>query len=190
MSQTLTTERLWTYDEACAELEEQNSPLEIWHGHLVMSPTPTFFHQVIVSRVEEKLRAWVRRHRLGLVVAAPLDVVLEPDLVLQPDVMFIAKRRTTIIKQHIHGAPDLVVEVVSPDRRRRDYKEKKDAYEGHGVQEYWIVDPTQKHIEVWSLNEDYFELLGRFVLRQQAASKLLDGFKIRVDEIFVEPLKI
>jgi Uma2 family endonuclease len=189
VSQILTEERLWTYEEACAELEESNRSVELWDGHLVMSPTPTFFHQIIVSRVEEQLRNWVREHRLGIVVASPLDVVLAPDRVVQPDVMFISKKRSNIIKNHIHGAPDLVVEVVSPDRRKRDYKDKKDLYEAHGVCEYWIVDPQLKHIEIWWMNEDYYELLGRFTGKQFAPSQLLTGLKVRVDQIFHEPLR-
>jgi len=81
--------------------------------------------------------------------------VLAPDLALQPDVLFIAKSRQSIIKSHIYGAPDLVMEVVSPDRPRRDYKDKKEQYEAHRVKEYWIVDPGRKRIEVWSLQGDF-----------------------------------
>jgi Uma2 family endonuclease len=190
MNQTLTAERPWTYQRARAELDETNRPIEIWDGQLIMSPTPSFFHQIIVSRIEETLRRWVRRHHLGVVVTAPLDVVLATDLVLQPDVMFISKSRTGIIRNHIHGAPDLAIEVVSPDRRRRDYKEKKDRYEAHGVREYWIADPSQQHVEIWWLNEEgSYELAGRFTSKQQAVSRLLTGFKFSVEDIFCDPLK-
>ena len=116
MNKSLATEPRWTYARACTELEESLRPIEIWDGQLIMSPTPVFFHQVVVSRIEEAMRRWVRRHRLGIVITAPMDVVLEPSLVVQPDVLFISKLRLDIIKSHVHGAPDLVVEVVSQDR--------------------------------------------------------------------------
>jgi len=191
MSQAATIECSWTYERACAELEETNQPIEIWDGELIMSPAPSFFHQVIVSRVEEALRRWVKNRRLGVVVSAPLDVVLAPERVVQPDIVFISKRRLGIVKQHIAGAPDLVVEVVSPERRKRDYKLKKDRYEEYGVREYWIVDPQDNHIEVWWLNaEGFYELSGRFCTKQFASSKLLTGFKLSVDQVFGDPLKI
>jgi len=191
MSQVAIIERPWTYERACAELEETNQPIEIWDGELIMSPAPSFFHQVIVARVEEALRRWVKNRRLGVVASAPLDVVLAPQRVVQPDVVFISKARLTIVKQHIGGAPDLAVEVVSPDRRKRDYKLKKERYEEYGVREYWIVDPQEERIEVWWLNaEGCYELYGRFTPKQHAGSKLLPGFKLAVDQVFGDPLKI
>jgi Uma2 family endonuclease len=180
----------WTYATALAELPETNQPTEIWHGRLIMAPAPLPIHQIISSRIQDALRRWVTRHRLGLVLYAPVDVVLTPKLVVQPDVLFISKARMHLIKEHVKGAPDLVVEIVSPDRRKRDYKDKKDQYEAHGVREYWIIDPDKEHIEVWFLNEEsFFEAAGRFVGKQHAVSKLLTGFKVQVNKILENPLR-
>ena len=180
----------WTYAKACAELPESNQPTEIWNGHLIMGPAPFPIHQIISSRIEDELRRWVTRRRLGIVLDSPVDVVLAPKLVLQPDVLFMSKDRMHLIKKHVQGAPDLVVEIVSSDRRKRDYKDKKDQYEAHGVREYWIVDPGNEHVEVWSLNEEsFFELVGKFTGKQQAVSRLLPGFKVRVDRILENPLR-
>lgn len=119
-----------------------------------------------------------------------MDVVFKEDLVLQPDVMLIAKERLHIIQHHVMGAPDLAVEVVSSGRRKRDYKDKRDRYEEHGVKEYWILDPGQQQIEVWARNnDDYFELQGRYTGRQSVPSKLLPGFKVRVDRILSDSLQ-
>jgi Uma2 family endonuclease len=190
VAQTLTEERQWTHQRARNELEESTRPTEILGGQLVMSPTPSFYHQIIVSRLTDTLRRWVKRRELGIVVSAPLDVVLAPDLVLQPDVIFISKKRTHIIQQHIHGAPDLAIEVVSPDRRKRDYQEKKNYYEAHGVLEYWIVDAELPQIEVWILNRNRrYELGGRFSSKQKVTSTLLKGFSVAVSDIFADPLK-
>ena len=174
----------WTYAKARARLPESNLPMEIWDGQLVMAPAPFPSHQIISSRIEDALRRWVSRRRLGIVLNAPVDVVLTPMLVYQPDVLFISRPRLRLISDRIQGPPDLVVEVVSSGRRKRDYKDKKDNYEAHGVKEYWIIDPEKEHIEVWWLNEEkFFELLGRYAGKQLAASKLLPGFKVRVDRI-------
>jgi Uma2 family endonuclease len=176
----------WTYQRLCAELEETNQPCELWNGRLIMSPSPSPFHQLIALRLQDALFRWVDRRKLGFVLGAPSDVVLAPDLALQPDVLFIAKARQSIIKSHIYGAPDLVMEVVSPDRPRRDYKDKREQYEAHGVKEYWIVDPGRKRIEVRSLQGDFYQLAGVYSERQPAASALLPGFSVRVDRIIAE----
>lgn len=176
--------RRWTYAEMCAEMEETNQPCELWHGQIIMPPAPTTFHQSVTQRLEDVLRRWVDRRKLGFVFESPVDVELAPDLVLQPDVLFIAKTRRVIIKAHIKGAPDLVMEVVSPDCPRRDYKDKKEQYERYGVKEYWIVDPGRKRIEVWTLLGDFYQLAGAYSDKQFAASVLLPGFKLRVDRAF------
>ena len=174
--------RKWTYTQACAELPETLLPIEIWDGTLVIARTPFFKHQDIVFRMAATLDRWVRPRRLGKVIISPMDVVFEENLVLQPDVLFIARERMKIIQRHVMGAPDLAVEVVSGGRRKRDCKDKRDRYEQHGVKEYWILDPDQQQIEVWVRNEDdYFELQGCCAGRQFAQSALLPGFKVRVD---------
>lgn len=181
--------RKWTYAQACAELPETLLPIEIWDGTLDMAPSPFFHHQDVVGRFSRALGDWVRRRRLGVVIQAPMDVVLAEDLVLQPDVLFIAKDRLHIIERHVMGAPDLVAEVVSGDRRKRDYKDKRDRYEAHYVKEYWILDPDARHIEVWKLDEDFFALCGRYTGHQFAPSALLPGFKVRVDLMLANSLE-
>jgi len=139
-------------------MEVTNEFIELWDGHLIMSPTPQFPHYSVVQRLEDALERYVERRKLGRVFHAPLDVVLSPTLVLQPDIFFIYRNRLNIVKDYVYGPPDLLVEVVSPNRPRRDYKDKKEKYEAHGVREYWIVDPERKQIELWSLKEDFYQL--------------------------------
>ena len=170
----------------CAESEETNQPCELWHGRLIMSPSPTPFHQLIAYRLQDALYRWVDKRKLGLVLGAPSDVVLAADLAVQPDVLFVAKARLSIVKSHICGAPDLIMEIVSPDCPRRDYKDKKEQYEAYGVKEYWIVDPGRKRIEIWTLQGDFYQLAGVYSGSQSAASVLLPGFSVRVDRIIAE----
>ena len=180
--------RLWTHAELCAEMEVTNEFIELWDGHLVRSPTPQFSHHSVVQRLEDALERYVERRKLGRVFHAPLDVVFSPTLALQPDIFFICRNRLNVVKDYIYGPPDMVVEVVSPDRPLRDYKDKKEKYEAHGVREYWIVDPERKQIEIWSMKQDFYQLAGLYTGKQFAASVLLPGFKVRSDRLFAQPL--
>src|SRR5947209_64836 len=118
--------RLYTYDELVAEMPETNQPCELWDGELIMSPAPSFFHQEIVARFFFQLYGWVSKHKLGKVVDGPIDMVLSPHRVAQPDVAFIAKERLGIIDRVINGPVDLAAEVVSLGNRNRDRIEKRD----------------------------------------------------------------
>ena len=90
--------RRWTYDELVAEMPETNQPCELWEGELVTSPAPSFFHQQIAFRLQRALHDWVRAKQLGEVIGAPIDMVLSPHRVTQPDVAFISKERLQIIQ--------------------------------------------------------------------------------------------
>src|SRR5580700_3481421 len=95
--------RLWTYADMVAELPETNLPVELWNGELVMSPAPHPDHQEITLNFAASLKDFVARNQLGKVYASPVDVVLTPRRVVQPDVLFIAKARLAIIKNCIDG---------------------------------------------------------------------------------------
>ena len=128
--------RLYTYDELVAEMPESNGPCELWDGELIMSPAPSFYHQEIVFRFWRGLHDWVVPRGLGKVAGAPIDMVLSPHLVMQPDMVFVARERVHIIQRVIHGPVDLAVEIISPGGRSRDRIEKRDLYEQHGIKEY------------------------------------------------------
>lgn len=173
-------DRRWTFDEMVAELPESNLPIELWDGELVMSPTPSFFHQKIVSRFYEALSAWVRKHKLGETAFAPLDMVLTNTRATQPDVVFISNERLGIIQTRLMGAADLVAEVISPTSRRRDRIDKRDLYEQHGVKEYWLIDPEAGTVEALHLTGGQYQLVGRWQPGETAESRLLKGFRVKV----------
>lgn len=176
--------RRWTFAEMAAELPETNLPTELWDGELVMSPAPSFFHQEIVARFYKLLDAWVEQHRLGKAALAPLDMVLAPHRAVQPDVIYIARERLGIIGERVMGAADLVAEVLSPGTRRRDRLDKRDLYEQHGVKEFWLIDPEAQTVEVLFLERGEYQLAGRWQPGERAASRLLQGFDIPVQELF------
>ena len=116
---------------------------------------PTCSHQAVVGRTFVVLATYAGRHMLGRVLVSPVDVVLDESkaLVLQPDIVFVAAARARIVRDRIWGAPDLVVEVLSPGTRRRDTMTKRRWYREYGVHEYWIIDPVSKTVEVSTLDE-------------------------------------
>ncbi len=178
--------RRWTFDELAAEFPESNLPTELWDGELVMSPAPPFLHQQVVVRLLEELDEWVEGHRLGKTSHAPIDMVLSAHRAVQPDLVFISKERLGIIKERIMGAADLVAEVISPGSRRRDRIDKRDLYEQHGVNEYWLIDPEAKTVEVLHLESGTYHLIGRWHPGERARSRLLKGFEVPVAPLFGE----
>ena len=176
--------RLYTYAELVAELPETNQPCELWDGELIMPPAPSFDHQEIVFRIARLLYNWVSKRKLGKVITAPIDMVLSPHRVTQPDVAFIAQDRLSIIGRVINGAVDLAVEVISLGNRNRDRIEKRDLYEQYGVKEYWIIDPEAQTVEVLFLEGGRYRLLMRCTADQVASSRLLPGFETTANAVF------
>ena len=179
-------DRRWTFDELAAEVPESNQPMELWDGELIMAPAPSFFHQEIVDRFHDLLKAWVRPRRLGKTASSPIDMILTSRRATQPDVLFVSNERLHIVEDRVRGAADLVAEVLSPDSRRRDRIEKRDLYEQHGVREYWIIDPEAETVEVLFLDRGEYRLAGRWRPGEQARSQLLKGFRVAVAELFAK----
>jgi Uma2 family endonuclease len=166
-----------------AELPETNLPVELWNGEVIMSPAPSPDHQEIVLNLAHRLKEFVSIEGLGKVYLSPVEVVLTQRRVVQPDVLFVSKNRLGIVKRHIDGPPDLVMEVVSEGSWRRDRIEKKALYEQFGLPECWIIDPDSRTIEVFTLAKGVYQLYSRAVGPQTAKSKLLSGFSVTFKEL-------
>jgi len=126
---------------------------EILNGRILPVPIPAIRHQSISLRIASALLQYAEASGLGCVLPAPCNVILSEKIVMQPDALFIRKgRRGLIGKKSLRGAPDLVVEILSPAASRMDLKVKKRIYERYGVQEYWLVDPDHAKVEtmIWS----------------------------------------
>jgi len=165
-------------------MPETNRPTELWDGELIMSPSPSFFHQEVTIRFHELLRAWVKSHYLGKTGVAPLDTILTSHRVVQPDVFFVSNERREVLSDRIRGVPDLVAEVISPHSRRRDRLDKRDLYEQHGVREYWLIDPEAQTVEVLYLEAGEYTLVGRWRPGETAESRLLKGFQVEIGPLF------
>jgi Uma2 family endonuclease len=130
---------------------------ELIFGRYVVSPAPLVRHQIVVALLWQHLERFARDSQ-GLAVLAPVDVVLADHSAVQPDVLYVSRERRGIVKDRVEGAPDLVVEVLSPGSAWRDRGDKLKLYAEGRVREYWIVDPAEKQIE-FLVNDD-----GRFVV--------------------------
>jgi Uma2 family endonuclease len=158
---------------------------EIVDGDLYMVPAPIPYHQKVSRNLEFLLHQHVQVHGLGEVFDAPCDVVLSETDVVQPDLLFIVKDRLSIIKEtNIQGAPDLVVEILSPASEKRDRGAKQKVYARAGVTESWIVDPTAKTIEVFTLSEAGYQRINLFKLSDTLSSPLLPGLSISLFKVF------
>jgi Uma2 family endonuclease len=173
----------FTYEDY-ARLPE-GSPYQLIGGELVMTPSPTPYHQQISRRIELALVKFVETKDAGEVLDAPLDVHLSGAETYQPDIIFIAKERANIIgEKKIEAAPDLVVEILSPSTAYYDLRHKMRVYEATGVKEYWIVDPMEKTVEVFENMGKEFKLFSQARSQGVVQSKLLTGFEVAVEKVF------
>ncbi|HEU5382343.1 MAG TPA: Uma2 family endonuclease [Ktedonobacteraceae bacterium] len=163
----------WTY-EAYAALTEDGECYEIVQGVLVMSPSPEDIHQDVVLEIAAYLREQIKLKRLGRVFTSPFDVVLSPRDVFQPDVLVVLNQHLDRIhKNGVMGAPDLVVEVISPSSKLYDRVNKHMAYERAGILEYWLVDPHNQTIELFALEGGNYYSLGIFHGEQILPSRVV-----------------
>ena len=158
---------------------------QLIEGELFMTPSPTTFHQMLSGRLEYGLLKYVEKYNVGFVFDAPLDVYLTDQDVYQPDIIFISNENKSIIRERIKGAPDLVMEILSESTGYLDIKTKKKVYEASGIKEYWIVDPMEKSVEIFALENGRYALNQRVVETGEARSVLLNGFIIDIGRLFV-----
>ncbi len=168
-----------------------NTPDEVRYqlidGELILVPSPTRKHQSVSSRLFVVLDRFVRTYRLGETYYAPFDVVFPNHEVFQPDILFVSNERGEIITEaNIQGAPDLVVEILSPSSARYDRGHKQTVYAREGVREYWIVDPAAETVEVLSESAAGWTLAATFGFEDDLVSPLLPGFAVALGQVFAE----
>lgn len=160
---------------------------EIINGRLHMVPAPTPYHQTLVVRLVQALHEFVAARQLGYVLTAPCDVVFSQTDVLQPDVFFVSRQRRFVIgEQNIWGAPDLVIEVLSPATQERDRIAKLAVYARHGVPEYWLVDPANRTVTVLRWTANGYETVGVYDESAVLVSPLLPDLRLPLAGIFAE----
>lgn len=132
---------------------------EVINNTLVMSPSPLDTHQKVLGKIFTKLFSVVEEKKSGELRIAPYDVHFDEENIFQPDIILIANENIHKIDEHgFFGAPDLIIEILSPSNSRYDKEEKKLVYEKYGVKEYFIVEPYEKLVTGFVLSNDAFAL--------------------------------
>jgi Uma2 family endonuclease len=158
---------------------------QILDGELDVTPAPTTTHQKISMRLEHLLVGHVEEHGLGLVLDAPVDVVFDEKNVVQPDIVFISNERLPLVEEaKIAGAPDLVVEILSPSTARVDRGTKSAIYARHGVRWYWLVDPAARLLEEYELVGRGYHLHGRHSEEKSFQPLLFPGLAMELKRLF------
>jgi Uma2 family endonuclease len=161
---------------------------QILNGVTVIAPSPFGFHQNIISNLVLLIGNHAKLHKSGKILTSPLDVIFEEGYnVLQPDLIYIKKENLSIFDSngHIHGVPDLLIEIISASSVSRDTVEKFKIYEKYGVSEYWIVFPEQKVIEVFVLKDGKYSLLCSTENSEGIVTSIvLQNFKFNVADVF------
>ena len=156
----------------------EGTHIQLINDTLIMSPAPTEAHQRMVGFLFNEIYSYVKKHKLGLVYPGPIDVELNAHHIYQPDIIFISNSNKSIIhEKRIYGAPDLVIEILSPGTAKYDRNEKFVAYQAAGVKEYWIVDVDVPWAFGYTINQD-----GVFEERHKQITEIylatLDGLHI------------
>jgi Uma2 family endonuclease len=158
---------------------------ELIDGEFILTPAPSLDHQDISFELTIRLGLYLRKHKIGRAFAAPVDVIFDKWNVCQPDLIFVSNERASILTSAgVLGAPDLTIELLSPSTGFYDLTKKKDLYERFGVKEYWIVDPLQGSIDIFANRNGTFELIFSGRGKGEAASEVLPGFKVSIEELF------
>jgi Uma2 family endonuclease len=148
------------YTEKDYQLLEEGTPFQLINGDLIMSPSPLLLHQLIIGKLYLLISNNLEQSKIGgLVVLSPMDVRLDEENIFQPDLLYISEeKKAELIGDRINGAPDLIIEILSPSTAYYDLRQKKDFYEQYGVKEYLIIDPIKKDAEVYILVNQEFQL--------------------------------
>ena len=178
--------RPMTYDDL-KQLPQDGKRYEIIDGEPIVSPAPSRLHEKLTVRLLLLIHAYLVRHNLGDdIYTAPVDVRLHPHRIVQPDLVYVSPERRSILADPalIEGAPDLIVEILSPSNRPYDLQVKYRVYAAAGVGEYWVADPEFETLSIFVLRD------GRYELEPSEAgwarSVLRPGLEVDVAALFAD----
>ena len=177
-----------TVDEYLTRAPDATRPMELIYGVLRVGESPSVRHQSAVADLFRALDRHVREWNLGRVLAAPLDVVVDVEraLVLQPDLVFISKARAAILlKERVHGAPDLMIDILSPEPRIGRTEERVQWCADSGVRECWFVHQDMRSIAIFRFA--YRRIAARLVHGRQdpIASAVLPELGVCLDDMLL-----
>lgn len=166
-------------------LPEHGPRYQLVDGELYMAPAPNRQHQFISGEIEYILRKYLEANPVGVIYDAPFDVQLTDITVVQPDIAYFSKQRHTYLTEHgAEGAPDLVVEILSPKTARLDLGVKREIYARTGVLELWIVEPEARLVKIYRPQETMDTPVETVTATGELRTPLLPGLVIPMSRIF------
>ncbi len=181
--------KLMTVDDYFSTVETVQ-PMELARGVIRVADAPMPRHQSAVLHLCLALDRHVRPRRLGRVWISPLDVVLSTRdaLVVQPDLCFISNEREWIVTDHVRGAPDVVIEVLSPNPRIGSTEERVGWFAEYGVRECWLIHQDQRRVAVLSFDNRRISDRRSYGEREPIESKVLPEFRLSLKDILDDGL--
>jgi Uma2 family endonuclease len=172
-----------TYEDY-VRMPDDGQRYELIDGELFVVPAPGTPHQFVSGNIYFALTTYVRTNNIGIVAFAPVDVIFSNENVVQPDLIFVRSEHSALLERRgIFGAPDLVIEILSGNRRR-DEVTKRALYERFGVPEYWIVDPDAKTVKLLRLTGSRYETITELCDGDTLTSSMFPGFELSLATIF------
>ncbi len=158
---------------------------EIIEGeHYITSP-PLIIHQKISRNIEFIFTLFFRKKPVGEILYSPVGVVFSEINVVEPDLLYISKENSHIIKKdYIRGVPNLIIEILSPNNRQHDLIMKKHLYEKFGVKEYWIIDPDDESVMIYKSRKGKYDRGKRYIEDDIITTPLIKGLEVPLKEIF------
>jgi Uma2 family endonuclease len=176
-----------TYDDF-VQFPDDGLRHELIDGEHHVTPSPNTRHQAISLQLTLLIGNWLERHPIGRLFYAPFDVVFSKYDVVEPDLLYLSNERASdaLTPLHVHGVPELVVEIGSPGTRKRDETIKRRLYERSGVSEYWVVDPEIDTIRVYRREAEAFARVVELSAEANdvLTTPLLPGLEIPLSRVF------
>lgn len=164
---------------------QKNALYELINGIIVKRSSPSPTHQIISGKLFDTINTFLKTNKLGIIFFAPIDVFLDDENLFLPDLVFISEKRKEIITENgIESSPDLVVEILSPSTARYDRGEKMKIYKRNQIQEYWIIDPKARSIEIYVFNQNDYDLKEFAIEKGEVKSLVLENFVLNIENIF------
>lgn len=176
----------WTYEDYL-RLPDDGQRYEVIRGVLYLAPSPNYDHQFTSIKLAVQLSLFVDATNLGIVLAAPFDILLPEGIgtPVEPDILFIRKENQPRRgDKNFRGVPDLLVEVISPSSRLYDRRIKLAAYPDAGIPELWLVDPLARTISIYGWRGGSFSEIDRGEREDEVGSAVLPGFRVQVGPLF------
>jgi Uma2 family endonuclease len=170
-------------------MPDDGNRYEVIEGELFVSRAPDLSHQLVIVNLTVLIKRYLDKHPIGIVAPGP-SVIFSKYSGVIPDLVFFTHetRKGIVSGGKLKGAPELAIEIISPgaENRRRDRVAKRNLYGKYGVEEYWMVDPKARTVEVHNLEAKSLTLTDKFSATDTLTSTVLPAFSCRVEAVFAD----